>query len=78
MVSEVAALKNVLANSTGFRYIELARWGYKQTSNWEIIATPLKKKAEFVAFPRCELDDVFSKSVPGFQDFPIVPRTGLL
>ena len=61
MVSEVAALKNVLANSSGFRYIELARWGYKLTSNWEIIATPLKQKAEFVAFPRCELDDVFQK-----------------
>ena len=45
MVSEVAALKK-RPITLGFRYIELARWGYKLTYNWEIIATPWKKKAE--------------------------------
>jgi hypothetical protein len=76
VVSEVAALKK-RPITLGFRYIELARWGYKLTYNWEIIATPWKKKPK-VAFPRCELDDVFSKSVPGFQHVPIVPCTGVL
>jgi hypothetical protein len=39
VVSEVAALKK-RPITLGFRYIELARWGYKLTYNWEIIATP--------------------------------------